>query len=241
MSQSAAIRRSASTPADLADPRWKDLYRVGGYTSIVLFIIPLIAVTAYFIWPYIPGEAPLTDIYALVQENPLGAFFALDTPVLIGALFTVSLVVALYAALKSVNESYALLALVLGVLATAALIPMRPVTEIVALSNLYTAAETVAAQERYLAAGEALIQTFHGSAWLVYMALTAISFLISTMLMLQSDLFPRPTAYVGIVANLLIAGIFVPAVGTLLLFGGTLVGMVWSIQLARNFLRLARQ
>lgn len=239
MTQSASVHLPAS--AAIADPRWKDLYRVGGYTSIILFIIPLIAVTAYFIWPYVPGQAAMTEIFTLIQENPLGAFFALDTPVLLGAVLTIPVVVALYVALKSVNESYALLALVLGALATAALIPARPITEIVALSHLYTAAETAVEQERYLAAAEALIQTFHGSAWLVYMALTATSFLMSAFLMLQSTIFPRPTAYVGIVANLLIAGIFVPVVGALLLFGGTLVGMVWSIQLARHFLRLSRQ
>jgi multisubunit Na+/H+ antiporter MnhB subunit len=40
-----------------ADPRWKDLYRIGGIASLLLAGLIAFAVIAYFIWPYTPGFA----------------------------------------------------------------------------------------------------------------------------------------------------------------------------------------
>ncbi len=35
-----------------ADPRWKDLYKVGGLAAIAGVVITVLAVVAFFIWPY---------------------------------------------------------------------------------------------------------------------------------------------------------------------------------------------
>jgi len=221
------------------DSHWKDLYTLGWIVSIVLAIIPIVAVIAYFIWPYAPGVLTTAEIFEMVQSDPVGALMALDFFVLLGGLVSIILLLALYAALKEVHEAYALIALILGLVSVAAIVAGRPIAEIFTLSNQYAAvAETE--QGYYLAAGEALIPTFHGTAWMVYAAGMAISYLITSYLMLRSDIFSRPTAYVGFATNITIGLFFLPAIGPLLMFIGTILGIIWSIQLARRFYALAQ-
>ncbi len=235
----AAVRTEIRSDVATGSP-WKDLYNLGGIVSVILAIIPAVAVVAFFIWPYAPGVQPVPEIFAMVQNDPFGALMALDFFVLLGGLISIILLIALYVALKPVNESYALIALIIGLISVAAIIAGRPIAEVFVLSDQYAAAATEAERSRYLAAGEALIPTFHGSAWMVYAAGMSISYLITSYLMLRSDTFSRATAYVGFATNIAIGLFFLPVIGPLLMFVGTLFGVVWSIQLAWRFFWLAR-
>jgi len=73
----------------------------------------------------------------------------------------------LYAALKKVNESYALIALVLGLIAVATVIPARPLAEMVILSEKYGQAVTETEKNLYLSAGETFRVLFDGTAWII--------------------------------------------------------------------------
>jgi hypothetical protein len=80
----------------------------------------------------------------------------------VGNLISILFHLAVYAALKRVNESHALFALVLGLIAVIALIPARPIMELFTLSDRYAAAYE-AEKSQYLAPGEALPALFNGS------------------------------------------------------------------------------
>ena len=226
---------------ETAEPRWKDLYKVGGIACIVGVIIIVLGIVAFFIWPYAPGYTATASVFVAIQDDWLGGLISLDFLLLMGNLVGILLFVALYAALRRVNESYALIALVLGLMALAAIIPSRPIAEMFSLSKLYTAAPTAAEKSQYLAAGEALLALFNGTAWIVNTFLGSVSLLISAFLMLRSNIFSRATAYVGIVTNIVTLGFFLPGIGIILLFL-SLPGMViWNIQLARRFFQLGRR
>lgn len=60
-------RSSRITDAESADPRWKDLYRIGGIASILITVAILFAIAAFFIWPFKPGGASTADIFAALQ------------------------------------------------------------------------------------------------------------------------------------------------------------------------------
>jgi hypothetical protein len=228
-----------TTKTTAADPRWRDLYRLGGYTGAAVATAVVLAIAAFFIWPYAPGEQSAAAVFEMIQADALGALMALDVWLLIGGLGSVILLIPLYAALKPVNESYALLSLVLGLISGAAVIVSRPITEVFILSDLYTAAESGAARAAYMAAGEALLATFHGTAWIMYLLLNTVSFLISAILMLRSEAFPRATAYVGLLTTIVTFGFVIPEIGPILLFVPTVTGIVWNVQMARAFFRLA--
>ncbi len=226
---------------EMVDGRWKDLYRIGGIACLLVAALITFAVIAYFIWPYTPGIVSTENILVRLQTDRLGGLIALDVLMLVIVLLNLLPLLALYVALRRVNESYALIALALGLIAVAALIEARPVAEMVSLSEKYAMATTAAARSQYLAAGDALLELFTGTAWMIETFCLVLSGLISSLLMLRSPIFGKTTAYVGIVTSLFGFGFVIPVIGIPLLFVNTMLSVIWNILVARGFFRLRRQ
>lgn len=223
---------------EAANPRWKELYRIGAMAAIVSELVLFIGMAAYFIYPYAPGNKSTESIFLLLQKDKLGGLISLDFHLVLGNLFGIILFLALYVSLKEVNGSYALIALVLGLIADVLIIPARPIAELFSLSGLYASATTEAAKSQYLAAGEALLLLFNGTGWFLNTLLGGFSLLMSSLLMLRSNIFSRSTAYVGIVTNAAVCLFFIPGLGTFFLFLSLPGYMIWYFQLARRFLKM---
>jgi hypothetical protein len=234
-------RPNQATDDNSADPRWTDLYKIGGITVIGFIILIIAGGIAFAIWPYLPGYASTEEIFQAIQDNRLGGLMALDFLLFVSNLLGILFFLALYVSLKRVNESCALIALALGLVAAALIVTARPMFELLSLSDRYTAATTDAARSQYLAAGEALLVLFNGTSFLVNTSLGGISLLISSFLMLRSGIFSRVTAYVGIITNAAVCGFFVPGIGSVLLFLSLPGYVIWYILLARRFFQLGRQ
>jgi hypothetical protein len=222
------------------EPRWKDLYRIAGIAAIISEVVILLGLVTYFIWPYTPGKETTESILQFLHRDRLGGLISLDLFLFVGNLFSITLFLAFYVSLKQVNESYALIALALGLIAVVLLIPARPISELFTLSKSYSIAATDAAKSQYLAAGEALLALFNGTNWIMNTLLGGISLLISSALMLRSKLYSKSTAYVGIVTNAVVCGFFIPVIGTFLLFLSLPGYMIWYFLLARRFFQMAR-
>ncbi len=236
------LQQEGISNIEVGDSRWKDLYRIGGIASLLLAGLIALAVIAYFIWPYSPGFVSTADIFASLHTDRVGALFSLDVMMLVTAPVDIFLFIALYVALKRVNESYALIALVLGLMAIALLIPTKPLAELIFLSDQYHAATTEAGRIQYLAAGEALLALAGGTAWINFSLFSILSFLLSSLLMLRSKDFSRATAYIGIVNSVFAFGILVPVfmVAAICGLGTTIVSTIWFVLMARDFFRLGK-
>jgi Domain of unknown function (DUF4386) len=222
-------------------PSWKDLYKMAGLAAIVSEIVILLGIITYFIWPYAPGVKSAESIFQLLQTDPFGGLVSLDLFLFVGNLFSIFLFLALYVSLKPVNESYALIALVVGLIGVVLLIPSRPLVEMLSLSGRYATATSAVQKSQYLATGEAMLAVFNGTGWFMNTLLGAISLLASSILMLRSNIYSKVTAYVGIVTNAVVCGFFIPGLGNLLLFLSLLGYMIWYFQLARRFLQMAKE
>lgn len=222
------------------DSRWKDLYKIAGIAAIVSEIVIFLGIVTYFIWPYAPGNNATESIFLLLQNDPLGGLVSLDLFLFIGNIFSITLILALYVSLKQVNESYALIALALGLISVALLIPSRPILELFSLSRSYASAIDEAAKSQYLAAGTSLLTLFDGIGWFMNTLLGGISLLISSILMLKSNIYSKSTAYVGIITNAVICGFFIPRISIFLLFLSLPGYMIWYFLLAKRFFQMGR-
>lgn len=225
------------------DPRWKDMYRVGAISCITGATLIVLAIGAFFIWPFAAGTASTADILTALHEDRLGGLMSLDLMMVVINLISVLPLLAVYVALKPVNESWALIALVLGLIAVVSVIPTRPLAELAYLGDRYAAAMTDAARNQYLAAGETLLTLLSGTAWMIFTVLISLSSLISSLIMLRSPAFSKAAGYVGVIGSLPGFFFFIPVVGPILLFVATIGGVIWYVLIARTFYRLgwARQ
>ncbi len=237
------INSNISRYSDESSPdlRWKDLYKIGAISLIIIVMLLTFAIIAFFIWPYKPGVSSTVDVFTMLHNNMMSGLLSLDIPMVIIELITILPLLSLYVALKQINESYALIALVIGLVAIILIIPTRPLSELVFISGKYASATTEAEKNQYIAAGEVLLTVFKGTSWMVFTVFSGVSCLISSLLMLKSNIFSKATAYVGIITSTPGFLFFVPIIGIPILFIGTLSGIIWYILIARTFIRLGWQ
>ena len=167
-------------------------------------------------------------------KDTLGTLISLDLFLFIGNLFSILLFLALYVSLMQVSESYALIALAVGLIAVGFLVHARPLLELYTLSGKYAAATTEIVKSRYLTVGEALLANFDGVGWFLNTLLGGLSLLVSSILMLRSDIYRKSTAYVGIVSNVAVCSFFIPVVGIFLLFLSVPGYAIWYFLLAKK-------
>jgi hypothetical protein len=215
------------------DGRWQWLYKIGGLAALLSVVIIPLSIVTFFIWPLWPD-----NILAVIQEDWLAGLMGLDFMYLLSVVFAIPFFPVLYVTLKKVDESWALLALILGLLGLVCLIPARPIPEMFALSDQYAAATTDAEKALYLVAGEAMLTHFEGLAYHAHYILGSVSLLISSFLMLRSDIFGQATAYVGIVTNIVVFGLYVPQVGVWISMLSVVGYLIWYILIARRLFQL---
>jgi hypothetical protein len=210
------------------------LYKIGIVAALFSLILIPISMVAFFIWPPFPK-----DILTVLQEDTLAGLMSLDFLYLLGDFFGIPLFLVLFVTLRRVDSSWALIALTLGFIGLVCIVLARPILEMVALSDQYAAAaETDKAT--YLAASEAVLPLFHGTAFHTHYLLGSASLLISSFLMLRSDVFGKATAWVGIVTNIVVFGLYVPVIGVYLSLLSVVGYLIWYALIARRLLRLVR-
>jgi hypothetical protein len=109
------------------------------------------------------------------------------------------------------------------------------------LSSQYGEATTQAEKDHLVAAGEAMLATYEGTRFHLNYILggTLVPALLS-IVMLQSNVFGRPVAYIGIFAAILNLGLYLPASGLVLSVFSGLAFLVWYVMLGMRFHVLSR-
>jgi hypothetical protein len=227
-----------TSDAETADSRWKPLYRIGGAAALFAVAIYLIHLIVFFVWGQ-PESA--LGWFNLFEDNKLGGLLAFELLLVVSSALGIATTLALYVALRRVNEALMSIALVLGLLEAVAFIVARPAFEMLYLSEGYVAATTEAQRDAFLAAGEAMLATFNGTAFHLSINLFSIYFLIVPLIMLRSHIFGRVTAYVGILAAILNWALYVPEIGIFLSILSVFPFLlIWNILIARRLFQLGR-
>lgn len=74
----------------------------------------------------------------------------------------------------------------------------------------------------------------------VSLILGSVALVIISMVMLQSKIFSKTTAYLGILANVFAMGLCVPKTGTYILLFSVVFLWVWYILITRRFFQLGQ-
>jgi hypothetical protein len=244
-----------------SDPARKRLYRLGGWAALgalaVVVIEGLVVVIIQAVWlnsgQYGPsfGGQPSTAIgwFELFQSNRLIGLLddaALDIAV---AALMVPLFLALFVALRRANEAWMVVAAPLAVAAVAAYLPTNTSFSLLYASDQYWAATSDAQRSLLLSSGQGVIETGgNGLFWSVGFLLIASAGLIVAWVMLRGNIFGRPTAWAGLLANGLYLANYASlasvtetsALSTVLVGSATALLAIWWILIARRLFQLGR-
>jgi len=221
------------------DSNWNSLYKIGSAAAWVMVVITLAQFVVFVVAPP-PLEGSATDWFALFQESALSGLLGFESLLVIYALLSVLVSVALFAALRPYGQSLTTIFLVLSIIGGIAFVVARPALEMLSLSNQYSAATTDAQRAAFLAAGEAMVAHFHGTAFQISYILGSIAGFLIAAVMLRSGIFSKTTAYLRIGSSVFDFGIFIPGVGLYISLLSVVFLLVFNILVARRLFQLSR-
>jgi hypothetical protein len=218
-------------PRPVADSAWRSLYRVAaGAAVLVAAVIPIQTV----IYLMSPPPDTVTEWFNLFERNPLHALVDMDLFYMVDNVLAALVILALLVALFRASPSLVAIGATLGLLGIAVFFASNPAFSMLSLSQDYAAATTAAERSMYLAAGEATMATWQGSAYLVSYELGALATLIISLVMLRSTVFSRLTAYMGIATGVLMLWPPVSTIGIVVSLLSLLPLFVWYLLIARQ-------
>jgi len=219
--------------AGIIDSRWKGLCKAGGIAALTMLVLMIIQIVIYTVWP--PPET-VEGYFTLFKSNWLLGLLSLDLLYIVDSVLLIFIYLALYVVLRKAGESSMLIALVLGLTGIAAYFASNTAFEMLSLSSQYAAATTETQKTMLLTTGQAMLETYTGTAFDIYYVLNTINLFIFSAIMLRSRLFSKTTAYLGIAAGVLM--IVPSSAGTIGLYFSLASLVPWAIWLVLVGLRL---
>ena len=231
------MNQVTNTETSISD--WKSLYKVGGVAALIM--LPIIPLQSFIFIAY-PPPATVIDFFILFQKNWFVGLLDRDLLLIVDNVLLILIYLALYAALVQANKFLMTIGLAFSLIGIAAYFPSNTAFEMSSLSHQYAAATTEAQRATLLAAGQAMLAIYSGTAFNVYYVLNAIALLIFSAVMLRSSVFSKTTAYLGLAAGILM---IIPSTAGMIGIYFSLLSLipwfVWLILFARRLFQLARK
>jgi hypothetical protein len=213
------------------------MYMLAGVAAALSVVCVAVAIVVY---STNPPPTTVSDWFAFFHRNGFLGLLDLDLMMVVSYALMGVIYVALYGALRRVNEPFVLLATITGFVSIATYFASNPAFNMLLLSDKYAAATSAAEQAQLLAAGQSALANWQGTAYDVSYVLGAVPMLILAVVMLRSTIFSRATAYIGIIVGVLM---LLPAtagpVGLVIAFVSLAPLVVWQILIALRFFQLA--
>jgi hypothetical protein len=256
MSQETQID-SSDRGTEILDSTLKGLVRIGGASALICALMYLITLVIYV--PANLASPPPTTVLewlVLFQNSPFTGLFFLGLSDIIIMILWGPMSLALYAILKQSNKAWSMIATAFVFVGVVVFLATNVAFSMLFLSRQYAAAATEVEKSTILAAGQALIAISQGTGGrYTGMALTWISGVMLSAVMLRSKAFSRTTAWVGIVGlGLLVTGVpfgghytdtgtpttLQSAIVALQYVGGGLLSLGWYILVGLRLLKIGR-
>lgn len=220
------------------DGSWLTLYRAAGAAALVTALLIPAQIAVFVAFPF---PDTVAGWFELVREHPVAGLVDLDLLLVVDNVLLVVIALAVYVALRRVDPSVTLLSTGLWLLAIAMVIAANPSIEMLALSSRFAEATTAAERAAPLAAGEALLAAWEGTAFQVSYIVGQVAGIMIGLVMLRTDRFGRAVPATLIVGNVVGFGYYLPTVGLALSAFAGVILWVWYLLIARRFFQLGRQ
>ena len=181
------------TFTDTAD--WATLYRIAAWCCLVVVGFIIVQIAVFFTSP---PPATVIGWYDLFHGNWLVGLLDMDLLLTVDYVLLAVVYLALYVALRRASRSLMAIAIVLAFLSMAAYFASTTAFNMLSLSNQYWAGATEIERTQLLAAGQATMAIWTGTAFDVSYVLDAVAILLISIAMLRSDVFSRWTGYAGL-------------------------------------------
>lgn len=129
----------------------------------------------------------------------------------------------------------------LGFVGVASLFASDPAAGVHDLAGRFVTAGSEAERAALLAAGDAMLAVDVGTAYHLSLILGSVALVAISVVMLRSESCGRITAVLGIAANVLAFGLYVPVVGICILLYSIVVLLGRHVLIAADVLRLGRE
>lgn len=220
----------------MTDDPYRLLYRLGAWAALVTLALIPVQVAIFAVHPpptTVPGH------FAALHEHPLLGLANLDLLYLVTMLLVVLINVAIYGVLRRISPAWMLLALVLATLSSAIFFASGAAFEMLALADRYHAAATGAERTILLAAGEAVLARYQGTAYDVSYVLSAFPAVIVALVMLRSSVFSRANGWFGLITGgMMVLPPTVGLAGRIAAFASLAPLVVWLVLVALRLFRL---
>ena len=216
------------------DPEWRNLRRSGAVAAVITAILIPIQIAVFILWP---PPTSVAEWFSLFHSHPLLGLVDMDLLLIIDVILLVPILLALFVTLRRFSPSGMTLWTGLGFVGVFAYFASNPAVQMLTLADKYASATNPADRASYLAAGQALLSNYTGTAFDVYYLLASVALIAISAVMLRTTSFGRVTAYSGIIGNIAALGLFLPTIGVALSVVSVFILEVWYVFLARDLLR----
>jgi len=236
-----------TTYVQTVNAKWASLCRIGGVAAIVAGVFFRRNIGAEIVL-FTGQTAPNTvaDWFSLLQNNSLLGVSLLNIFDVLNYAFIGIMFLSLYVALKQANRDYMALATAFGLFGVTIYLASNTTFSMLSLSNQYAAASTETQKTMLLAAGQTMLALGQSTGVYMSLLLIAVAGFIMSVVMLQSKIFGKVTAYVGILAGALdliycvTTFASVPELDASLLASAGLCLMIWHILAGRKLYQLGQ-
>jgi hypothetical protein len=216
---------------------WNWLYRIGGYAALFMFVLIPIQIVIFMAWPP-PQTVP--EYFSLFQHNRLLGLLDLDLLLIVDNILSIPLYLALYISLRRKSTPFVLMGTIFGIFSIILYLVSREATfSMMTLSDQFAAATTEAQRQIFLAAGQVMLITYNGTVFNISYILGAAALIILSVVMLKSKLFSKATAYLGLAANIIAFGLYIPMVGLYISIFSVVFLWIWDLLVGLRLLRLS--
>jgi hypothetical protein len=218
---------------------WRPLYTMAGAAALITAIVIPIQVVVFLIWPP-PLSESVSEWYALFEMNKLAGLIDLDLLLVVDMLLLIPILLALYVSLRHVDEPTMLVAVALAFLSVTLYIATNPAFEMLGLAGRFAIARGELERGILLAAGEALLAAWEGTAFHVAYLAGSVAGIAYGIVMARSEPFGKMAGIMGVVGNAVGLGLYIPVVGLYISVFSVLFLEIWYLLIGMKFVVMGR-